>query len=255
MDPSIVSKTDYAIYRGVTPAALSQWLSKGRIHGPAIVGTGRNARINVRLADQQLSNSLDMGQQFARGGQPDASRLPPSPFPQPAEVVAGDTLFTLAARRPDPPASPGAPDGGLGDAVVNDPAKRFNAAKAEIAEMDLAERKEKALAKRGTYVLTAEARAAFARDLAQFVRGVQQWLPDVAGTIASEMVRREAEARAAGKVAAPMTARELSTLMDREWRALRLRLKEQADARLKAAPSVITVPLTLEEEAAPAPME
>lgn len=253
MDPNILTKTEYAAYRGVTPAALSQWLSKGRLTGAAIVGQGRNARINVRLADQQLANTLDLGQQFARGGQPDTARLPP-PAPinddEPAE-----NLFTAASRRPAQPAPQVPADGGLGDTLANDPGKRFNAAKAEIAEMDLADRKEKQLAKRGTYILTTEARATFARDLAQFVRGIEQWLPDAAGVIASEMVRREAEARAAGKSSVPMTGRELSVLLMREWHALRKRLKEQADARRAAAPSLITVPLTLDEEAAPPPME
>lgn len=250
MDPNILTKTDYAAYRGVTPAALSQWLSKGRLSGDAIVGQGRNARINVRIADQQLSATLDMGQQFARGGQPDASRLPPPPV-SPSAYGPADSLFAAAARRPDQPATPSPADGGLGDSVAADPGKRYNAAKAEIAEMDLAERKEKALAKRGTYMLTAEARAVFSRDLAQFVRGVEQWLPDAGGVIASEMVRREAEARAAGQAAVPMSARELGALLLREWHDLRKRMKEQADARRAATPAIISVPLTLDDEAPP----
>ncbi len=248
MDQHILTKTDYAAYRGVTPAALSQWLSKGRLSGAAIVGQGRNARINVQVADQQLMHTLDLGQQFARGGQPDTSRLASPPADEPT-----DNLFTAATRRPVQPASPGPADGGLGDSIVSDPGKRFNAVKTEIAEMDLADRKEKALARRGTYTLTADARAIFARDLAQFVRGVEQWLPDAAGIIASEMVRREADARAAGQPSVPLSARELSVLLMREWHAQRQRMKEQADARRAAAPAIITVPLTLEEEAPPTP--
>ena len=240
----IVTKTEYAAYRGVTPGAVSQWLTAGKIHGPALVGIGRTAKIDVTVADQQLAASLDLGQQFARGGQIGADRLTAVP------VDPAPTLFAAADRRAEPPAPLAAPDGGLGETIGSDPGKRFNAAKAEIAELDLAERKEKALAKRGTYMLAAEARAMFGRDLAQLIRAVEQWLPDAAGTIASEMVRREGEARAAGQQAVPMSAREMSALLLREWRALRTRMKEQAEARRETAPALITVLLTLEEEAA-----
>jgi len=67
MAKNLVSKGDFAIRRGVTPARVSQWLSEGKISGEAIVGTGRHARIDEDLACQQLEEHLDLDQRAANG--------------------------------------------------------------------------------------------------------------------------------------------------------------------------------------------
>lgn len=242
----VLTKTEYAAYRGVTPAALSQWLSKGKIHGDAIVGQGRNARINVVIADRQLAATLDMGQQLARGGVV-ATDLPPAP------AVQQPAADLFAAASDQPPATPAPSDGGPGGgtAKTSDSVARYNAARAASAEIDLADKLEKQLEKRGTYTMTADIKAVFARDLAQVIRTIEQWLPDVGAVIASILVQREADARAAGQSSVPMTARELSALLGREFRSVRMRMAEQASVRKGQEQTFIAVPLTLEEEGAP----
>lgn len=63
-----ISKGEFAIRRGVTPARVSQWLADGAISGDAIVGTGRGARIDEDLACAQLEARLNAGQREANGG-------------------------------------------------------------------------------------------------------------------------------------------------------------------------------------------
>ena len=56
-EPAVVSKAQFAEICGVTPARISQLISEGRIHGPAIVGEGRYANIATVIALNQLGRS------------------------------------------------------------------------------------------------------------------------------------------------------------------------------------------------------
>lgn len=62
----LVSKSEFARLRGITPARISQLIGDGRIHGDAIVGTGPRAQIDANVANQQLGDSLDITQQMAQ---------------------------------------------------------------------------------------------------------------------------------------------------------------------------------------------
>jgi hypothetical protein len=71
MNPSaalpVVSKSQYAVLKNVSPGRVSQWISEGKIEPDALVGEGRSARINVHLADAYLRRKLDIGQRFGNG--------------------------------------------------------------------------------------------------------------------------------------------------------------------------------------------
>jgi hypothetical protein len=64
----VCSKAEFASRLGVTRGRVSQWLATRRIDGEAIVGEGRSARIDVKLARQQLADRLDIGQRLGANG-------------------------------------------------------------------------------------------------------------------------------------------------------------------------------------------
>ncbi len=63
----VVSKSAFAQIIGVSKPRVSQLISEGKIHGPAIQGEGRSAKIVVPVAKQQLNASLDLDQRAANG--------------------------------------------------------------------------------------------------------------------------------------------------------------------------------------------
>lgn len=232
----ILTKGEYAKHRGVTPGAVSQWIANSKISGAALVGIGRMARINVDVADRQLAATLDMGQQLARGG-----HVQPTPAPP-----AGPLFAANAAHLPNG----GGGDDDDGDIPADDSVARYNRARAAQKELELRQAIEKDLAARGTYVLASEARAAFGRDLRMVIQTIEQWLPDVAAALATELGRRVAEAKEVGAPPpAPMSGREIGILVTKEWRALRARMSEQAAARKSQATPLVEMPLVPEEAA------
>lgn len=62
-----LSKSEFALRRGVTPARVSQWIAEKKISGDAIVGDGRHARIDEEIACQQLDESLGLAQRSSNG--------------------------------------------------------------------------------------------------------------------------------------------------------------------------------------------
>ena len=46
-EPEIVSKSEFARLSNVSAARVSQWISEKKIYGEAIVGEGRDAKINA----------------------------------------------------------------------------------------------------------------------------------------------------------------------------------------------------------------
>jgi hypothetical protein len=98
MAAEIVSKAEFAGLVKRDPAFVSRAISQGRIHGDALVGEGRGARIRVAAALQQLGRSLDLGQQMAQA----APILP---------VATGSDAGGLPLEATDKPANRGQFDG------------------------------------------------------------------------------------------------------------------------------------------------
>lgn len=64
----VMTKGDFAALIGVSPGRVSQYISDGKIHGPALAGEGRSARIVVSVAQQQLQRTLEPSQRFGANG-------------------------------------------------------------------------------------------------------------------------------------------------------------------------------------------
>ena len=62
---TVVTKGRFAEMKGRTPAAVSNWIKRGRITATALVGEGNNARIWVEQAERDLALALDPAQQAA----------------------------------------------------------------------------------------------------------------------------------------------------------------------------------------------
>jgi hypothetical protein len=151
----ILSKSAYARATGVNPAAVSNWIRRGQLTGPAV---RRDGKINRELADQQLAITIQSPAGSA------AHRLQPISQPQPASSGDG------------PAWTPG------GQASL-----QLLRAKALSASVD-AERKRRELNhERGKYTLTAEARSEFAKVLSDFLLGVEQSLGDLVDTLQLDM--------------------------------------------------------------------
>lgn len=128
-----------------TPAAISQWISGGKLHGNALVGEGRYARINVDVALQQLGMSLDLGQQLAQ-----------------ARPIVG-------AGRSDVAPAP----------AVNDQSRLLKA-RADREELALQTDHAKAQELLGRWMVTERAEQEWSGQLAGLVQSIETWLVTVA---------------------------------------------------------------------------
>jgi hypothetical protein len=169
----ILSKSAYAAARGVAPSAISKWISRGKLTAPALRTDGK---IDADAADAQLKGSVAPVQQASamarRGSSPGA----------PADAAGADW-------------SP--------SAQASTQLLRARALSASIA----AERSRRELmAERGKYMLTAEAEAAWARSLTNFLLAVEQSFPELAIVLQLD--------------------REKQIALRRWWRNLRLRESE-----------------------------
>jgi hypothetical protein len=63
----LISKSEFARRRGVSPQRVGQWVAEGKITPPALVGEGRSAKINEAAAIEQLAGRLDTNQRQGNG--------------------------------------------------------------------------------------------------------------------------------------------------------------------------------------------
>lgn len=63
----ILQKGQFAKSIGVSPARVSQYIAEGKIFGAALVGDGREQRINATIARDQLRARLDPAQMTGNG--------------------------------------------------------------------------------------------------------------------------------------------------------------------------------------------
>ena len=92
-----VTKAEFASLVGVSRGRVSQWLRAGKIDGAAIVGDGRDARIDAELAKRQLDARLDLGQRLGANGK---AQLAGSLLPIDADIKAARLRqLTLANER------------------------------------------------------------------------------------------------------------------------------------------------------------
>jgi hypothetical protein len=139
-----VSKSEFASTIGVTRGRVSQMLASRQIDGAALVGEGRNARINVAIAKAQLDASLDLSQRLGANGK---------------ALLGGGTSADPA------------------DASIK--AERLRQLRLANSKAD-AEAAERA----GRLVLAADMRTEVGRVAGSMVAGIEGGLPELAGAVA-----------------------------------------------------------------------
>lgn len=151
----VVRKGEFAGLCNVTPGRVSQWIKERKIHGRALVGEGRDQRIQVSIAQAQLRQVLDIGQRFGNG-------------------------LTTRLETPARTETPTAPRP-VGDSVED----RIKAEKLRQAELLTRKQLEEERARRGMYVLAGDARAETARATGIVLRFLEGGLDDLAQELAA----------------------------------------------------------------------
>lgn len=200
---TLITKGAFAAHRGVTPAAVSQYISAGHLDGALYRRDGtpatrdeRSALVHRDKADESLRRRLNTAQVIGQG-----KTVPPR-----------------VAAAPAPAASPTGPDG-------DDAADRLQRARADQAEMAAERERRSMAAEAGRYVLAASAKAEFAKTLSDLVASVETWLPDLAGALVAAIAAAEVEGRT-------LDRRALLAAIHAEWRGFRAaRAKSAADRR------------------------
>ena len=167
-----MTKTEFAQHRGVTLAAVTNWIARKRLTAPALRDDGK---IDVALADQQIGAKVEPTK--AASAKRRVTTKPKAAAPR-------------ERRKPQQPAStvPAPRDPAL---VAQEAAQaRLLEARALSAMVD-AERKRRELeAERGKYMLTADAEAALTKVMSTFLLEVEQSLPDLSIMLALDNAER-----------------------------------------------------------------
>jgi hypothetical protein len=195
---AIVPKLEYAKMRSRHPSAISHWIRTGKLTAPALVGTGRSARIDVAEADRQLADHLSLSHQVGA-----AIREP------------GRDIF--AAVTPPAPAEPLSP----ADPTTRSDQARLLRARAEREELAAQKAAAEAQATNGTWLIRAEADREHGRRLSEVIAAVERWLPDLAQKLVADP---------------PTDVRAATIFLRAEFRALRATLAREARETAAAEP-------------------
>lgn len=148
----LMSKGDFARLYGKKPSAVSNWISKGLLTPPALVGSGNKAKIDHDLAVQQLGSTLDISQQMA----------------QPRPILPGGPVAIAAETAP-----------------ANTDQAEYLRIRKDRAALALARERAEEEEAAGRWVPTDQARDAFAGEIATLHRHYETWL---ATTLSPELV-------------------------------------------------------------------
>jgi hypothetical protein len=157
----IVRKSEFAVLRNVSPGRVTQWITAGHIGPDALVGQGRDARINVAVANAQLCERLDPSQRFGLNGI--TTRLD-APLPPPVPAIS------------DPPPPP----------VIDSVETRIKAEKLRQAELTTRRAEEADRLSRGVYILAKSARDENMRIAAKLFEAFDGALADFASALAAK---------------------------------------------------------------------
>ncbi len=163
----VVSKSQFAALRNVSPGRVTQWITAGLIGPEALIGEGRTARINVDVAVAHLAERLDPNQRFGLNGL--ATRL--------AESAEGPSSST-SLQPPEVPPRTLAP-------VIDSDEAAIKAQKRRQAELTTERMEEQARLSRGVYVLAKTAREEATRGFARLYDHWDGALTDYASAIAA----------------------------------------------------------------------
>lgn len=205
----IVSKTDFARLKNVSPARVSQWISGGKIDGKALVGEGRNARVDVELASEQLRSRLDLSQSVGNGlGTRLDTAQAPDLLRQPADV---------------PPNAPGAPP-----AIDSSLEAQFKRERLEGERRKNRREAEEEAARAGRFVESQAVRAEIAKIAGRVVSVIDGALPEMAAAIAAKF---------------ELPQRDVLHVLRTEFRNVRQRAANGLRASAAAAPALVEAEL------------
>lgn len=198
-DGDIVTKGQFAALVGVHRSRVSQWLAEKKIHGDAIVGSGRHARIRVALAKHQLNQTLDIDQRIGANARARLDNGAAAPLPE-----AGQP-HTLA------PASP----------TIDDKLKKE---RLEQLELQNERAREERAARAGIYVRADAARREMGRVAAGLMTIFESALPEFAAAVAAR---------------SNLTSRDAVHLLRTAWRTIRERSSVQQSESAAALPALV----------------
>lgn len=161
--PELLSKGAFAKLINVSPGRVSQYISEGKLSGPALEGQGRSAKIRVAEAQAQLKQKLDIGQLMGNGLD---TRLD-------GDAQAPQTT-------PAAPALPGDPDN---VPTIEDQLKQEKLLQAKIASRKAFEDEN---ARRGRFTETELVQAEMVRLASKLLQTFEGALPDLANAVAAQ---------------------------------------------------------------------
>ncbi|MBD9621877.1 hypothetical protein IB279_02850 [Ensifer sp. ENS06] len=160
----VMTKSAFAAHVGVSAGRISQYIAERKIHGEALEGEGRSAKIRTAVAIEQLQRTLDPSQRFGANGT--ATRTAPS---------------TVADDRADVPARQPARERPLEPFVDEVAAEKLKQQKITTARME----REEAL-ELGRYMLTDDSRREMVKAVAEAFKVMEQGIPEMAKALAAQ---------------------------------------------------------------------
>lgn len=206
-----VSKGEFAAMIGVSPGRISQYLSEGKISASALSGSGRNAKIIVDRAKQDLRLTLDVSQRLGNGID---TRLDDE-GPLPGSVP----LFNSPTSSPPEPKAHG----------IDYEIKQQKLEQARRANRNAAIEDAQA---RGQLTNTEEVRNGMSRVASAMLEIFEGGLTDMSMAIAAEW---------------KLPQRDVKHLMRREFRKVRETAEKQMTLKAIALPDVVETVLEAEE--------
>ncbi|AJY47053.1 hypothetical protein [Martelella endophytica] len=205
-----MSKAEFASLISVSAGRVSQYLSAGQIHGRAIEGEGRFARIRPDVAIAQLGLTIDPCQGFGANGKAStASCKRQADFPR-AGRRAG-----AAAELPLRPLPVEDEEEDLAEQLARE---RLQQQKYKTAQM---ERQEKA--EEGIYTRTEDVRREIGRTSSEAFKVMEQGIPDLAGALAEDF---------------NLPQRDIQKTLTRKWRDIRQKAAEAFRVRRDEEPEL-----------------
>lgn len=157
-----ISKKDFADEVGVTPGRVSQWISAGQIHGEALVGSGRKARIRTDVAKEQLRKKLDVTHRARASAK---------------AQLADNVTFRQTAEQPT---------SRLARSVISDVEQQIQAQRLEGFRRDNRRKAEEEAARSGRYSLTAAVEKEMGRLAARLIGFFESWLGELSSKVAAK---------------------------------------------------------------------
>jgi|ERR1700687_683482 len=144
----ILSKSQYAAARNVTPGAVTNWIARGKLTRPALRSDGK---IDANLADKQLGLTLDPVRAASAGDRPRQRQSPP--------------------------------DAGTGWSDNDKASQQLLRARAVKASVEAERARRELNVERGRYAISSDVTAVWARTLGAFLQRVEEGFADLATDI------------------------------------------------------------------------